>query len=605
MNRNSCDQFSPNATIFENHPNPSWARRSFISLDGTWKIEHNGHSAQIRVPFPVGSELSGVDFKDSGTFIYQRTFEIDDLRDDECLLLNIGACDYATTVSVNSITIGKHVGGYSSFAFDITEAVHRGTNCIELLVRDSHSPFQVRGKQTFLGKPFYVWYKGISGVWQSIWIEMVHRAHLAHAELTPDFSESIVRGKTGMVFQRRTSKTMGKADSVTENLARFSLHVEITTPENTKIVLPPALPDQEGSFEFRCSFNEIAAKFWSTEYPFLYGIKYYLYEENDCIDIVESYFGLRNVAVNDDGFIINGEKTFLRMVLVQGYYPGGQYTPRHREIMENDIRTIKSFDYNGVRIHEKVENPYFQYLCDKIGLFTSFEMPSFYLPSRAAFSEYEQELKELLKRDSGHPSCIFRILFNETWGIWGIYGKRTKTRKFVLSMIDVVRKMDPSRPIIDNSGWEHIDTDVVDFHHYLSSAMLARQKYAEIAQGNQNAFFNFSIGRVLAFYAFGQVSSKTRSIFLGSPHSQAGKVNIAPKSRIFLSEYGGFGWYAAEKRGSIADNIEEYTRDIVASKVFCGYCYTQLYDVGNETNGLLTFGRELKIDIHRMQAINS
>ncbi len=596
MNRHTYYDSITNTSIFENHPNPAWARRKWISLDGTWDIEHNGHRGQIQVPYPVGSELSGVDYPDKGTFVYRKTFEVAEPESDEMLLLHIGACDYATTVSINGMKAGEHIGGgYSSFTFDITDAVQAGTNRIELLVQDSHSPFQVRGKQTFLRKPFYVWYRGISGVWQSIWIESVDRAHLVHAELMQDFAAGIVRGKVRTSLHSEPREKHGD----------YSLRIEIISPDHTIIDLPSVLAGREGSFEFQFSFSDIDAKFWSPDSPYLYGIKYYLYRKNDCIDIVESYFGLRDLSFGSDGFVINGRKTFLRMVLVQGYYPGGAYTPQDREIIENDILKIKAMGYNGARIHEKIESPYFQYLCDKIGIFTSFEMPSFYMPSKAAFSAYERELRELIERDSGHPSCIFRILFNETWGIWGMYGKRSKTRKFVLHMIETARALDPSRPIIDNSGWEHLDTDIVDFHHYLRNAALGRKAYARIAKKDERILFGFSVWKVLAFYLFGLVSTKTRSIFLERHHRHGTDTHMQEQSKILLSEYGGFGWYTSENRVSIVDNIEEYTEDIVASRMFCGYCYTQLYDVGDETNGLLSFDREPKIDMDRMRSINA
>ncbi len=603
MNRHMHYDSIMNSSIFEDHPNPAWARRTWISLDGVWEIEHNGRTGQIQVPYPIGSELSGVDYPDRGTFVYRRNFEIASPKDDERLILHIGACDYETTVFVNATRIGNHIGGYSSFAFDITEAVRNGTNQIEILVRDSHSPFQVRGKQTFLRKPFYVWYGGISGIWQSVWIERVHRARLEYARLMQDFDSKIVRGQAKMsLTSAQNMKTSDHGARVHED---YSLKLEITGPDRPTLELPPVPADGDGNFEFQFSFSEIGAQFWSPENPYLYRIQYHLYKKGDCVDTVESYFGLRSVRFDADGFEINGTRVFLRMVLVQGYYPKGVYTPQNKKIMEDDILSIKAMGYNGARIHEKVESPYFQYLCDKIGIFTSFEMPSFYLPSRAAFGAYEQELKELIERDAGHPSCIFRILFNETWGIWGIYGKRSTTRKFVLRMIETTRALDPSRPIIDNSGWEHLDTDIVDFHHYLSSAALARALYAGIAEKDERILFGFSVWKVLAFYLFGLVSIRTRSVFLERPQNDDVRVRAQARSKIFLSEYGGFGWYTSEHTGSMVDIIEEYTRDIVASELFCGYCYTQLYDVGDETNGLFTFEREPKIDVDRMRSINA
>lgn len=225
-------------------------------------------------------------------------------------------------------------------------------------------------------------------------------------------------------------------------------------------------------------------------------------------------------------------------------------------------------------------------------------MPSFYLPSRKAFTAYKSELEELVERDSMHPSCIMRILFNETWGIWGIYNPRSKTRRFVLDMIEFVKRMDPTRPVIDNSGWEHVHTDIVDVHHYLRTSALAREFYDRIRRNDNDTLFGVSALRVLVFYIHSQISTTTRSLFIDAG---AGKgVRDVP---FLLSEYGGFGWYDTEGVDTIG-NIERYTRDIVDAGLFCGYCYTQLYDVGNEINGLLSFNREPKVDVGRVKAAN-
>ncbi|HNP93682.1 MAG TPA: glycoside hydrolase family 2 TIM barrel-domain containing protein [Rectinema sp.] len=587
-----------NNLIFEDHPNPSWARQKWISLDGEWTIEHQRQKHCIQVPYPIGSELSGVHFKDKGTFKYSKSIEIMKLFEKKRFILNVGACDYSTTVFVNHARIGRHIGGYSSFTFDITEALHQGTNKIELIVRDSHSPFQVRGKQTFLRKPFYVWYNGISGLWQNVWMEIVDRTYLMQGELNSDFDTNILRGRIP------TSLTANNSSESPE-IADYCLHIEIVTPHGETINLNPVKMNNKGEFHFQCSFSEIKATLWSPDNPALYRIRYDLYREQQCIDTVESYFGLRSVHIDSDGsFLINGKKCFIKMALAQGYYPKGVYTPENKKIIQNDILNLKLMGYNGARIHEKIESPYFQYLCDKIGIFTSFEMPSFYLPSRKGFRAYEKELIDLIKRDSGHPSCILRILFNETWGIWGIYWKKSRTDKFVRKMITMTRKLDPSRPIIDNSGWEHIDTDIVDFHHYLGSASLARTTYQKIAKNDRKVLFGFSKLRVLAFYLFNWVSTRTRSIYLRAPLAPRG-IDCGKRKKIFLSEYGGFGWYTNRDSNSVIDLIEEYTQDILASDIFSGYCYTQLYDVYNETNGLLSFNREPKIDPARLRSINA
>ncbi len=594
MNDDMGYGFFGDDSIYSEHPDPAWARRNWIPLDGTWKIAHKGREEEIQVPFPIGSEAAGVDFRDSGTFTYTRSFDLPGFGCGKRYLLRIGACDYEAKVSVNGKEVGWHRGGYASFSFDITEAAVRGKNRLEIRVRDSHSPFMARGKQTFLRNPFFVWYAGTTGIWQSVWIEETGSSYLRQADLRPDFTERVVEGSARLAscFPAGAPLPAGAA-------ASFGLRLELETvaPDGSRRRFTISAPDAEGVFRLRFSFDDIGAILWSVDRPELYALHYRLYDGDEILDTVESYLGLRKIDVDKGGFCINGERTYLRMVLVQGYYPGGSYAPTTFRRMEEDIRAIKGMGFNGARIHEKVENPYFHYLCDRLGLMTSFEMPSFYLPSRRAFASYESELRELIERDSMHPSCIMRMLFNETWGIWGMYNPRSKTRRFVLDMIGLAKKLDSTRPVIENSGWEHIRTDVADLHHYLKTSALAREVYDRIRSGDQETLFGFSPRRALAFYIRNQVSTKTRSLFL---EERANTGNV-PR---FLSEYGGFGWYETEEKDAVIENIERYTRDIVDSGLFCGYCYTQLYDVGAEVNGLLGFDRRPKVDADRVRAAN-
>ncbi|MCX7026390.1 MAG: hypothetical protein NT061_02620 [Spirochaetes bacterium] len=581
------DQFHEDRLIFAEHPNPAWARRSWMSLDGVWNIRHGGFKKHIRVPFPIGSEASGVDFRDSGLFVYEREFNLENYSSSKSYILWIGACDYRTTVLVNDHEVGRHIGGYASFHFDITTAVKAGVNRMEIRVRDSHSPFQARGKQTFLRDAFFVWYSGISGIWQSVWIEEAGPIYLERAKTSVDLSK-----RTLSITASRCAKETGPSDD-------FSLRLRVTIKscDGSGKEAVVFLNADRGLFRATIGFEEFNALLWSVEDPNLHPMVLTLMSGDTVYDSVESYFGIREVRVGKDGIRINGASVFLKMVLDQGYYPAGVYTPKDFSCLEEDIRAVKAFGYNGVRVHEKVEAPYFSYLCDRLGLFTSFEMPSFYLPSARGFARYESELRELILRDSAHPSCILRMLFNETWGIWGIYRKSSKTSSFVLRMYELAKRLDPTRPVIENSGWEHFKTDIVDFHHYLRTASLARDVYKGIREGDEGIMGGFSLKRVLDFNFRNQVPTRTRSVFLEKP----AEADTLP---FFLSEYGGFGWYDTEKKDAVIESIEEYTKDILDSRLFCGYCYTQLYDVGAEVNGLMTFGRKTKVDIARVRKAN-
>lgn len=573
------------ASFLSVHPNPVWARRAWISLDGDWLLAHDGKTESVVVPFPVGSEASGVDFSDSGTFVYTKTFEFADLLDGDRLYLNVGAADYKSEVFVNGTKIGNHVGGYTSFHFDISEALKLGENILKIIVRDSCRPGQVRGKQTFLSKPFFVWYAGFAGLWQSVWLERMGPVRIASARVDADWAR----------------KLFTVSVNVDGGHSRTRLFFEIDAPDGSHMEREADSSDGK-NFSNAIPFGEIGEFPWAPETPNLYRITYRLNSDDRVMDVIDSYFGLRRIETRDRDILLNGKPVFLRMALVQGYYPRGGYTPLTDEAIIDDITTLKKMGFNGARIHQKIESPRFHYFCDKLGLLTTFEMPSFYLPSRKAFLAYESELREVIERDWMHPSSIAWILFNETWGIWGIYRRGSPTRRFVEKMITLVREKDSGRPVIENSGWEHFDTDIVDFHHYLGTSDLAVSTYQRMKARDPSVMNKFSIRDVIAFYLCNGVATKTKTLFLNAAATNAAEKK---KSPWFLSEYGGFGWYKISEKGSAEDKIKRYTEDIVDSGLFCGYCLTQLYDVGNETNGLLTANRKPKVNISAMREINS
>jgi beta-galactosidase/beta-glucuronidase len=581
----------PEHGIYKNHPNPAWARRDWTPLDGVWNIKRGGREAAINVPFPVGSAASGIDFPDSGTFLYSRSLDIPRKDGESRYCLNIGAADYEARVIVNGRDVGRHSGGYASFRIDITEALREGPNDLAIEVRDSHAAWKVRGKQTFLRNPFVVWYSGYAGIWQPVWLERTGSAFIASARVREDPGLGEARG----ILVSANVEGLGGVS------ADARLLIEIEAPDGTIAAREAAVP-AGGAAEMRLPFTDIGEFPWSAEKPDLYRIAYRLVSGGRTLDAVDSYFGLRRVEARDGKLFLNGKELFLKMALVQGYYPRGGYTPEGPEAIVADIEALKRMGFNGARIHQKIESPRFHYLCDAMGLLVTYEMPSFYRPTRRGFDAFERELREIIARDAMHPSSIAWVIFNETWGVWGIYGRRTATRRFAERMIKMTRELDPERLVIDNSGWEHFDTDIVDCHHYLSTAELANAYYAKLKARDPAIMHGLSKLDVLRFYINNAIAKVTRAMFIDE---ESERTAAAKKAPWLLSEYGGFGWYTVTEKGSVEDKIERYTNDAVKSGLFCGYCLTQLYDVGSETNGLLTADRAMKVDGERIAAINS
>jgi beta-galactosidase/beta-glucuronidase len=589
------EDFVTDNQIYAAHPRPDWARKGWIPLNGIWKLKHGRREVDVMVPFPIGSKASMVDFDGVGLFRYSRSFDLPQLDKTKRYLLHVGASDHTTTVFLNGQRVGLHTGGYASFSFEITAFLEPLGNCIDVDVRDSRRWAQVRGKQTFRRRPFYVWYTSTAGIWQPIWIEETGHEFLVQGRVKADFRNMAVDIEAEVSSALQAKDFCEGEDS---NGQDMRLELDICSPQGEWRTFNTNYFQQERRFRVRMPFAAIDLQLWSPATPHLYALRYRLISGSNTIDTVESYFGLRKITWKARQIFINNVPIYLRMVLVQGYYPGGVYTPLSYSRIENDIRTIKAMGFNGARIHQKIESPYFHYLCDRLGLLTTYEMPSFYRPCARVFEEYTQELREVIKRDAMHPSCLMWVLFNETWGIWGSYSRRGRTRRFVRSMVNLVKSNDPTRPVIDNSGWEHIQTDIVDFHHYLRSAAIARNVYAKIRNRDTSQLSRFSILKVLSFYLLNRVGTATRTIFLDEEAAE----QTAP---WLLSEFGGFGWYKNMDRGSVIDTIERYTIDAVESGLFCGYCLTQLYDVERETNGLLTFERSPKISVERMKKINA
>lgn len=613
------------------HPDPGWARR-WVSLDGEWEIARGGKNERINVPFPIGSKASGVDFKPWGRFVYSRKFRLDSLswkpgergergergkpweRREGQVWIRVGACDHETVVRINGAEAGRHVGGYCGFGFEISRFLRPGENDLALEVKDSLRLGQVRGKQSFLPFPFAVWYPGYAGLWQSVWLEFSGACRLEPHRVEVSWDEGLVRFSLDV----RAMKACDLA-----GLPDDALGAEIITPGGERLRLPfsraavkpaPGPPPEPGesaagegeihraSFSAQVRLADLGPFLWSCETPHLYRISYRLKGKDGGIeDEAEAYFGLRRIESRDGALWLNGKPLALRMALVQGYYPQGGYRPAAEDAMERDIIALKGMGFNGARIHQKIESPRFLALCDRLGLLATGEMPSFYRSSRKVFAQYEAELKELITRDRERPCLFAWVLFNETWGIWGVYRAGSPTRRFVKRMVGLARQLDPSRLVIDNSGWEHLDTDIADLHHYLGTARRAVEWYDSLARGEDRAMRGVSFLKTLGFYLGSGISRYTKALFLDK---EAEDRALDSKVPWMLSEYGGFGWYQVSEEGTVEERIERYTLDAAASGLFAGYCLTQLYDVGSETNGLLDFLRNPKVDAKRIEAVN-
>jgi hypothetical protein len=339
------------------------------------------------------------------------------------------------------------------------------------------------------------------------------------------------------------------------------------------------------------------ARLWSPEDPHLYNLQLRLYGDGMLLDEVTTYAGLRAVELRDRACYLNGEPVYLKMVLDQGYWPDGNLTAPTDGALRGDVEWIKKFGFNGVRKHQKIEDPRWLYWCDRLGVLVWAEMPNTREWSARAERRIAAEWERVLQRDYNHPCIIAWVPINESWGLPGLT-ENPAQYAFLEHMVALTRRSDCLRPVIDNDGWEHSDvTDICAIHDYTPSASLLRERYSDAIAGGELPSHVWIGDRPL--FTLG-------SRYRGQP--------------VVLSEVGGFlevppNMPAAERDmlfnfyGSWRGQPEFLAkfRDLmegIASLAFvCGYCYTQLTDIEQETNGLLTYDRRPKLEPGKIREI--
>ena len=560
------------------YPRPQMRREFWLNLNGIWQFEIDPglsgqekgwasgkeFSKEILVPFCPESELSGIKNRDFMPSVwYRRSFKIPENWSNKHVWLHFGAVDYEATVWLNGRLVGGHRGGYTPFAFDITDFLQKGEN--ELVLRvfdDTRSPTQPTGKQSTRFDSYGCLYTRTTGIWQTVWLEAVPEPHITSLRMIPDLDAGrmILTASLNRPFAGLKLRAVAQVDGRAVAQAETSAFAQ-----SVLLVLEP---------------EEVRA--WSPSDPFLYDLILTLEEDGTVVDRVESYFGLRKVHIQAEKILLNNQPVFQRLVLDQGFYPDGIYTAPTDEALKHDIEIAKGLGFNGARLHQKVFEPRFLYWADRLGYLVWGEYPNWGIDhSRPELLEYIlPEWLEAVDRDFNHPSIVGWCPFNET--------PREQDPQLIRTVYRTTKLVDPSRPVIDTSGYVHVETDVYDCHNYEQDA----KKFA--------AFFEpFRKGE--------------------SPWRNYPDHNVPWKGQpYFVSEYGGIWWNPGQKDekswgyGQRPRSEEEFlqryralTEALLFHPRMCGFCYTQLYDIEQEVNGLYTYDRKPKFDPGKIQAINS
>lgn len=574
------------------YPRPDFVRKEWLSLNGTWEFgfddDNAGEEAQwyladgpaafnqsIQVPFAFQSRLSGIEDPSFHDVVwYKRSFEVPEKWSGQRIVLHFGAVDYAAKVWVNGQLVAMHTGGHTPFQADITPSLAAGSNIIVVRAEDfSRDVTLPRGKQYWLEQSAAIFYTRTTGIWQSVWLEPLAAVHLKKTMITPDIDRNEIRIRTFLHGFK----------------AGDALKLRVTVSYGGEIVAEDQYMVKSGEPHRTIGLGDFTehglGRLWSPEHPNLYDIRFQLFREENLLDEAASYFGMRKVSVEDGRLCLNNRPYYQRLVLDQGYYPDGILTAPSDEALKRDVELTKEMGFNGVRKHQKTEDPRFLYWCDKLGLVVWSEAANAYEYSEAYVRRFTQEWMEIIERDYNHPSIITWVPLNESWGVPNVQID-TRQQQHGLAMYHLTKSLDAMRPVVYNDGWEHMTTDLVTIHDYESRQEVLEARYASAESAVTTMPAN-------------------RKIFVGGASYQGQPILISEFGGIAFkkSDWEGWGYSGAENEEDFLKKLKAVVDPMFTSPVIQGYCYTQLTDVEQEINGLLTYDRIPKAPLEAIRNI--
>lgn len=570
-------------------PDPQFARATWQTLNGNWNFRFDdtneglsggwyraglSGARTIAVPYCFESKLSGIaDTSFHPVMWYERSFAIPAAWRNRHVLLHFGAVDYRAQIWVNGQFLGRHEGGGVPFSFDITRNLKSGENRLTVRAEDPPTDKSIpRGKQYWEPQSKGIFYTRTSGIWQPVWLEATGGNYLTYVH--------VIAGQNG------DAEFHGALNAIPQQPLHFSVdildggtavgHAEINTTED----------------RIDAQAHVAEPKLWSPDSPHLYTVKYRLSNGAETLDEVNSYLGFRTIGLANGRVTINGKPVYLKFLLDQGYWPESILTPPSDAAINKDIDAILAMGFNGVRKHQKIADPRFLYWADKRGVLVSGEIADAQEFNADVVRRFTAEWIAELRRDFNHPSIIIWNAINESWGVPDLNDPRQQA--YLKDTYWTTKTFDHTRFMIDNEGWMHTnDTDLFAIHDYEKSGEVLYEKYKNVTRDSTTIPKN---GRLALIPGY--------------------KYNGSP---LYLSEFGGiayippgterqessWGYSGVEKTQEAAfQRLTQLYEGIAKLNNFAGICYTQLTDVEQEANGLLTYHRQPKFDMKKVKALN-
>ncbi len=577
------------SAVDRGYPRPQLQRDPWRLLNGEWDFapDHAGAwrrpgevtwSASIIVPFAPETVASGV--HDTGFLPrcwYRRTVDAWDPGGGR-IFLHFGAVDYRATVWVDDVLVATHEGGYTPFRCDITDFMRAGRP-VTIVVCADDDPLDLakpRGKQDWLLEPHSIWYPRTTGIWQSVWMERVGRTWLDRLRWTPGL----------VAWELQLECWFG-------GVLAQPLRLDVTVRSGERLLAADCYRLTGEELSRRIGFSDPGIDdsrndlLWSPDAPHLLDVSLVLSTEGgEVLDRVSSYAALREVALSADRFVLNGRPYYLRLVLDQGYWPETGATAPSDAALRRDVEMAKAMGFNGVRKHQKIEDPRYLYWADKLGLLVWEEMPSAYRFTSTSVERLTREWLEVLARDRSHPCVVAWVPFNESWGVPNLPDNPSH-RHYVQALYHLTRTLDPQRPVLGNDGWESSATDLVGIHDYDSNPERLRARYHSDDVVPRLFRKERPGGRLLVLEGHSNLNHPiVLSEFGGIAHS---------------AEPSSWGYSRCETASALQARYTALLQAVHDSRVFAGFCYTQFADTYQEANGLLFADRTPKFPIEQVR----
>ncbi len=578
------------------YPRPDFVREIFTCLNGEWDFAYDDSNMglsgkwfrgpegvfdkKITVPFTYLCELSGINNQDFHDIVwYRRKVTFERKTEGSRFILHFGAIDHEADIWINETHVSHHEGGNTPIEIDVTDAVSEGSDhYITVRAYDDSSDFEMtRGKQFWERQSKGIFYTRTVGIWQSVWLEEVPAVYLKRVRVTPDLDERMI--DIDMYIEGARHATA----SVAISLKGKELLTDTVKIENgrgrVKYWLDSAIT---------LDWHHQESWTWSPENPVLFDIEYRIKGADDTSveDKVTGYFAFRKIGTHKGRILLNNRPYYMKMLLDQGYFRKGLLTAPSDEDLRKDIENARAMGFNGVRKHQKIEDPRFLYWADRLGLLVWGEGPSSYEYSERAASRHTREWLEVLERDYNHPCIIAWVPLNESWGVHEILDRKDE-QAHSLALYYLIKSIDQTRLVISNDGWTHTRSDIISIHDYEGDRDKLAESYADL-------------DRIVDSFPGGHALFAKGYEYHGEP--------------IMITEFGGisyckdgtegWGYTSAEDAEDFLTRYRNVVEPILDSPLIQGFVYTQLTDVEQEINGLLTYDREFKVDPDSIREIN-